>query len=72
MDDIAENKRADCLLRDLDAYCRPAEAQGRTSLFGAISAALRGAGGKKKRRKLSNYHFRPHTVNRRVPSTICI
>lgn len=70
MDNIAENKRADCLLRDLDAYCRPAEAQGRTSLFGTISAALRGAGGGKKRPRLSNYYFRPHIVNRRVPSNL--
>lgn len=70
MDNIAENKRADCLVKDLDAYCRPSEAHGRTSLFGAMAAALRGAGAGKKRPRLSDYYFSPHTVNHRVPSNL--
>jgi cellulose biosynthesis protein BcsQ len=71
VDHIAENKRADCLVRDLYAYSQPAAAQERTGLFGfgAVRSALFGD---KKRAapRLDEYAVQPHHVNPRVPDNL--
>ena len=71
VDHIAENKRADCLVRDLYAYSQPAAAPERTGLFGfgSIRSALFGD---KKRAapRLDEYAVQPHNVNPRVPDNL--
>ena len=71
VDHIAEEKRADCLVRDLHAYCQPGTGQERTGLFGfgSVASALFGTR-KRGAPRLAEYAVQPHHVNPRVPENL--